>query len=520
MFLPWGLTLTCSIRPRWFALAAVFLVLWATIPEACAGGGQLVVTVIDKDSRKPIPCRMHLKTAAGKPRKAEKAPFWHDHFAFPGTITLRLPKGNYVFELERGPEYVACSGHFTIEDFADDTKQIELRRFVDMAADGWWSGDLEVRRPVADIALLMQADDLHVASLITWWNDEAPTPATHLARDLLMAFDRNRYCHLMAGGHARAGATLLFFNLPAPLALANADPEYPPPGAYADQARRQAGAWIDLTRPYWWDLPALVAHRQIDSIQIAHSQICRSRTLPDESGGKPRDRLLFPGVSGNARWSQEIYFHLLNCGLRIPPTAGSGSGVAPNPVGYNRLYVHVDGPFRYEKWWENLRAGQVTVTNGPLLRPNVHGHLPGHVFRARHGNTLEFEIGLTLSTREPISYLELLKNGKVEHSIRFNEYATSGKLPKLQFQESGWFVVRAVTDLPSTYRFAMTGPYYVEFDDKPRISKRSAQFFLDWVHERARQLRLDHADHQRELLAYHRQARDFWQKLLDEANAE
>ena len=43
-----------------------------------------------------------------------------------------------------------------------------------MAADGWWSGDLDVRRPVRDIELLMEADDLHVAEVITWRNDKEP----------------------------------------------------------------------------------------------------------------------------------------------------------------------------------------------------------------------------------------------------------------------------------------------------------------------------------------------------------
>ena len=41
--------------------------------------------------------------------------------------------------------------------------------------------------------------------------------------------------------------------------------------------------------------------------------------------------------------------------------------------------------------------------------------------------------------------------------------------------------------MPDTYRFATTAPYYVEIGDQPRISKTSAQFFLDWVDERGRQ---------------------------------
>ena len=60
-----------------------------------------------------------------------------------------------------------------------------MRRFIDMAADGWWSGDLDVRRPKSDIELLMEADDLHVAEVITWrnnkstWSDQLPTHTPH-----------------------------------------------------------------------------------------------------------------------------------------------------------------------------------------------------------------------------------------------------------------------------------------------------------------------------------------------------
>ncbi len=86
-----------------------------------------------------------------------------------------------------------------------------------------------------------------------------------------------------------------------------------------------------------------------------------------------------------------------------------------------------------------------------------------------------------------------------------------GKIPKLKFSESGWFLMRAVTDTPGTYRFASTGPYYVEVGYKPRISKASAQFFLDWVNERIAMLKTDDPAY----LA----AREYWQKMLEKANA-
>jgi len=501
-------------------LTAVFAA-WLGSPmarPADAAGGKLEISVIDRDTGQPIACRMHLKNKAGRPRKVRGLPFWNDHFVFSGTTVLDLPVGDYTFLIERGLEYVHREGHFRIDNFAADARQIDLTRFINMSEHGWWSGDLEVRRRVDDIELLMEADDLHVAQVITWANDEDSWNSGRIPEDLLVRFGKDRYYHLMAGAHARGGSTLLLFNLPKPLAWSG-DGEYPPSIRAAEAARRQDGGWVDLSKPFWWDLPMLVANGQVDSIQLAHSHLGRDAAITHEADGKPRNKTLYPNPRGNARWSQQIYFHLLECGLRIPPSAGSGSGESPNPVGYNRAYVHVGGTFNYRDWWENLRAGRVVVTNGPLLLPSVHGRMPGHVFQAKQGEEIEFEIGLTLSTREPISYLEIVKNGRVEHSIRYEKYAESGRLPKLPFDGSGWFLVRAVTDQPKTYRFAMTGPYFVEFDGQRRISKASAEFFLNWVYERARQIKLTDAAEHAEVMKYHRQARDFWQDLVSRANA-
>src|SRR4029450_11811058 len=94
----------------------------------------------------------------------------------------------------------------------------------------------------------------------------------------------------------------------------------------------------------------------------------RDGVMDGEAWGKPRETALYPAPHGNGRWSEHIYYELLNCGLRVPPSAGSASGVLPNPVGYNRVYVHCDGELTWESWWENLRRGQVVGTNGPLLR--------------------------------------------------------------------------------------------------------------------------------------------------------
>jgi hypothetical protein len=260
----------------------------------------------------------------------------------------------------------------------------------------------------------------------------------------------------------------------------------------------------------------------VDSIGIANNHMCRSSMLDNEAWGKPRPERDYPSPIGNGLWSQDIYYHILNAGLRIPPTAGSASGVLPNPVGYNRVYAHVGEDFSYDRWWEAVRAGRVVVTNGPLIRPIVEGQYPGHTFRGEAGEVRELAIGLTLTTQDKMRYLEVVKNGEVVVTQRLDEWIKkNGQLPPLEFDESGWFLVRVIADVDETFRFASTGPFYVEIGDEPeRISRRSVEFFRDWIDERAAAIKLDDADQQAEVMRHIDTARAFWQERLERANAE
>ena len=315
---------------------------------------------------------------------------------------------------------------------------------------------------------------------MTWWNNQNQWTNQEPPANSLVQFDGHRFYDVMAGEDEREGGALLYFHLNKPLAISGSSREYPSPLQFVAEARRRKGVWIDIEKPFWWDVPVWLASGQCDSIGIANNHQCRDQMLENEAWGRPRDAQRLPPPRGNGFWTQEIYYHILNCGLRIPPSAGSASGVLPNPVGYNRVYVHVGIDFSWEKWWEGLRAGRSFVSNGPLLRCRVNGELPGHVFTAAEGKTTSFEISASLSTRDPISSLEIIKNGKVERSVPFAEWQKTGSLGKLNFDESGWFLVRAITDNPKTFRFASTAPYYVEIGKtKRRISLASAKFFLD-----------------------------------------
>jgi hypothetical protein len=283
----------------------------------------------------------------------------------------------------------------------------------------------------------------------------------------------------MGGEDEREGGALLFFNLNRPLDISGASREYPSPMKFLTEAH-QKGAWVEIEKPYWYDAPVWLASGMVDSIGIAHNHMQRGGVYPGEAWGRPRDKRRLPDPQGNGFWTQEIYYHALNCGLRIPPTAGSASGVLPNPVGYDRVYVHLDGELTYANWWDGLKAGRVFVSNGPLLRCRADGQWPGHVFKAAQEETLSVHLDAKLDSRDPISALEIIQNGRVVRTVPFSDWMKAGSLGTVTFQESGWLLVRAIADVPHTFRFASTGPFYVEVGPVARrVSRASAQFFLD-----------------------------------------
>ena len=457
------------------AVGIAFLFAAYCFPEvAFAAGGQLKLIVVDKETQKPIPVRMHLRNVAKRLPKVLKVPTWDDHIVFDGEITLKLPKGYYGFELECGPEYLDQQGHFQINDFADDEKSIEMKRFITMSKEGWYSGDFDVERPIRDLELLMRAEDLHVAHIFAPKKSATAKSETLPTQPYL--FDGNRY-----------------------FASPVAEP-----------------VWRDVQQITAWDFPVKVALGEVDSVELASPSLYRNGGAADEKNCKPRDKTLFPGPEGLSRWGEKIYFHLLDCGLRIPPSAGSGSGRSPNPVGYNRIYAHIQGPFSYEAWLDAVRTGRTIVTNGPLIRPTVENEYPGHVFHPNASREVALEVGVNLATREDIAYLDIVKNGSVAHSARLAEFQKAGgRLPKVVMEKSGWFLLRVVTSNQKTRRFAMTAPYYVEIGDETRVSRSSAQFFLDWVNERMAELgdKLPEKDRWEK-------ARGYWQELLKKANTE
>lgn len=481
---------------KWLAILSIVI----TLTDA-TNGVPLEVRTVDANQA-PLPARLHLTNHGGKIMEpSDNTVFWRDHASSDGKATYELPSGTYRLEVARGPEWIPVTKALDLTDTAEPhTITITLYRLTDLTQEGWWSGETHIHRPIDEIATLMAAEDLHVGHAISWWNQTNPWLKS--PPDPVVSFeDGRRYYHLLGGEDERDGGALLYLNLKRSLAIAEGTQHFPSSLHYAKEART-TGAWIDIEKPFWWDVPMWIAHGIGDSIGIANNHMQRLGMLDNEAWGKPRNFNHFPGPHGNGLWTQEIYYHLLNAGIRIPPSAGAASGVLPNPVGYNRAYVHLDGSLTMDKWFQGLHAGKVFVTNGPLLRVTADGHPPGHIFHSDRSSIL-LTLHAQVDSHDPIDRLELVHNGVVK------PFPFPQQFP---IHESGWFLVRAITEREETFRFASTGPFYVELGPQPQLphQRASARFFIDWCEDRLETLRAEPAltDSQRE------QVRQPWETAL------
>src|SRR5687768_9397919 len=293
-----------------------------SLPATARAQTQPNVQFITLDeSNRITACRIHLRDEGGKPVKAPGLPFWRDHFVCTGKVALALSPGTYAYEIERGPEYRAISNSFVIRADAALAFTNQLRRIANMAAEGWWSGEFHVHRKPEEMQLLMSAEDLHFAHVITWWNESNLWTERELPQQAVTSFDKNRFFHLWGGEDERGGGALLYLNLGQPMDITGSKREFPSSVKFLRKARPQIDSWIDIEKPFWWDVPLWLANGPVNSIGIAHNHHHRGGMLDNEAWGKARDRLRFPDKHGNGLWTQEIYFHILNCGFRIPPSA-------------------------------------------------------------------------------------------------------------------------------------------------------------------------------------------------------
>ena len=283
---------------------------------------------------------------------------------------------------------------------------------------------------------------------------------------------------------------------------------------------------VAIENPFAWPLPVWLASQRVDGFFILGDWLRLDRKIINPADGREPDGPRTEHPTELGRWAERIYSNLLEAGFRIPPLAGSGSDAPTTPVGYNRLYVATpleayrqldEGTepavrvLSETEWWHRAFAGNSVATNGPMLLPTLSGQIPGFVFTANSGQKLTLQPEIQLSVRDPVDYLEVIHNGEVFYSARLDEFAKAGGvIPALEVEESGWVMIRVVTLYEDHYRAAISAPWHIEFDGQPRVTKRSVEFFRDWLSQYEARLKKLPAKELAPHIPYIRAARAFW----------
>lgn len=492
-----------------------------------AAGGLLVVTTEDETSAQPIVSRMELYRGNGTAQIVRTAAGAGRGTVIAESVELSLPDGAYQFRLQRGPEYRIVSGNFTLERTSKDDRTVLLPRMVEMKNEGWLSCDMAVPPKTNDLRLRMFAEDLHLAAIVG--EEAAPLMPQAIPENL----EPYKPTWVATGLKPTNDDDLVFYP------PADSDVEWPViQGETSSQMIERLAAGdavrVAVLNPFAWELPVWLASEQIDGVFVLGDWLREDKRVEKIVAGRPPRRIGFEGPRGPGRYAEFIYWQILEAGLRPVPLAGTGTKKgqsATTPIGYNRVYVTGKQSDEDESSRQELSstadflaaawAGQSIVTNGPMLRPTLGGFPPGHSFQASAGETLDLSMELKLAVRDEVEYMEIVHNGRVFHCARLDEFAAAGgRLPVLHVEESGWVMVRVVTQHEDHFRMATSAPWYIDFNSQSRISQKAVEFFLTWLVDCEARLKQLPA----ETIAKHvpsvSAARTFWRERLANATVD
>jgi hypothetical protein len=473
-------------------------------PERPAGFGTVFGTILDEDGN-PVPARVYVKGSDDSTYFAVngisyEAPFFGGRIGYSGkcfttrgnTFVVHLPPGRAAVLIERGKEFVPVADTLAIAAGKEAKPTYTLRRWADMVAKGWYSGDTHVHRELGDMADLMLAEDLNVAVPQTVWNQKnAGGLDTWLARADSLGAVRIDATHIFSVlSHEierfNSGAFLFHHTGKTRLPITGST-EWEPSDFSFFEKTHAAGGYCEIEKPWWPESHILLAVGPGDLLGIANNHFTYTSYLPEHPRKREELRADYPpGVRGYALYVFDLWYAYLNCGFRTAPTAGSASGVLPNPLGYNRVYVKLDSAFTYDAWFKALVAGRNFVTNGPLLIATANGKGPGETVEIDSLAEKSVEVVFEVSSLVPIERVEVLRNGSVMYvqndpKLAGNSLTLTAHIP---VPETCWIAVRAFEKRDDTFRFAHTAPIWVSVLGKPFAPKRyAAEYFLKKTRE-------------------------------------
>jgi hypothetical protein len=161
----------------------------------------------------------------------------------------------------------------------------------------------------------------------------------------------------------------------------------------------------------------------------------------------------------------DLYYDMLNLGLRLAPAGGSDYPYIDLP-GAARSYVHIEKGFSTQAWFDGLRRGATFVSNAPLLTLDVGGVGMGQELRIEPGSTVTVNANARLNPDlDRLDRLELVAHGEVVASATSAAGAEELSLTHRLTPQSGvWIAVRAYG---KGIAAAHSAPVYVVVGERP-----------------------------------------------------
>lgn len=418
-----------------------------------------------------------------------------------GSFTYHLPETNLRFEVIKGYAY---SFYDTVIQVTaqTDSIQIQMKKWFDFPGKKWYSGDVHVHHIDPATALLeMKAEDINVCNILT---SDFTSDQDRFRGGPEISSDTNHIVYVNQEYREDRLGHLNLLNLKKLIEpVTKMRPyQYPLNMKAADETHAQGGhvSWAHFASWPGLEGPLAIVLKKIDAVELLcaidpfYEPVFISEVVPDLK------------MNSGLR----IWYRLLNCGLRIPATAGTDKMNKRVSVGANRVYAIIDGKFNYQSWIEALTAGRSFVSNSPFIFCRVNDKIAGDELHITGKKTLTIEA--EMFTQLPVDRLEIIVNGNVvaekivkpgeKHALlkftytpqksvwvaaRVHQFSQEFAFEGVSFQQRRDAGAGATlfnryygTSRPETV-FAHTNPVYVLVNQKPIRSSADAEYFQQYL---------------------------------------
>ena len=482
---PGGASETVVPRIRHYKTAASALTISVVDPAGRPTAARVSVT--GPDGRGYFPSDAWAHADDGFDRADRRFEFTYFHTA--GSSRLDVPPGRYVVETTKGLEYARRVDTVTVSG-PRAAHRVAVRRLIDFPAQGWFSGDLHIhmnygghyRNTPARLRFQAEAEDLHVAENLVV-NKEARVPDIEYFSGVLdpvstktTLIKHDQEYHTSYWGHSGLLGLTTHFVAPAYAGYTNtaAASLFPHNTKVFDVARAEGGV-TGYVHPF-------------ESVPDFSKGETTTNGFPIDAALGRIDYLEIVGFSDHLA-TAEIWYRLLNTGVRLP--AGAGTDAMANyaslrgHVGLGRVFVQ-SGTLDYRRWLAALQAGRTMATNGPLLTFTLGGKGIGSTITLPAGRH-RLAAKLSLRSIVEVDSLQIIQNGRVVHSVDLSgSHTTADATVSLAVDQSSWFSVRAFSRRArhptlDIYPFGTTSPIYVEVGGAPIRSAADAAYFVQWL---------------------------------------